>query len=390
MASYSWPLQKNSIGLQEKLALTKFLWTSDRFTNGPEVKKFEEAWSKWQGKKYSLYVSNGSCANFLLLDAVKELYFPNRRSLKIFAPAINWSTNLATFIQQKHDIYLYDIDRKTYSPTWDSVSQLSKVQPDIVYLTHVLGISNDMEKVKEMWPNAMILEDCCESHGAKDFKTGKKVGTTGEGATFSFYFGHHMTTIEGGMICTDNENLYNLLKAKRSHGLSREMLPIPKQKVELQNLNIDPSFLFPTAGYNFRNIEFGAVLGQVQLKKLDHWNEIRNKNYQEFYSCIKEIPEYFYRPATPEGNSAMVLPFHCKDEVLALDLKRFLNQIGVETRPFLVGNVTNQPFMKRENWVASTLPNASQMDSCSFYIGNNQFVNPAKIQELIWQILCEF
>ncbi|ADD95090.1 hypothetical protein [uncultured phage MedDCM-OCT-S04-C348] len=199
-----------------------------------------------------------------------------------------------------------------------------------------------------------------------------------------------MTTIEGGMICTDNKDLYNLLKAKRSHGLSREMLPIPKQKIELENLNIDPSFLFPTAGYNFRNIEFGAVLGQVQLKKLDHWNEIRNKNYQEFYLGIEQIPEYFYKPATPEGNSAMVLPFHCKDKVFASDLKRFLNQIRVETRPFLVGNVTNQPFMKRENWVASTLPNASQMDCCSFYIGNNQFVNPAKIQELLWKIVCEF
>lgn len=390
MASYSWPLQNNSIGLQEKLALTKFLWTTDRFTNGPEVKKFEEAWSKWQGKKHSLYVSNGSCANFLLLDAVKELYFKDRQYLKIFAPAINWSTNLSTFKQQGHDIYLYDIDEETYSPTPESVAVFHGVKPDIVYLTHVLGISNNMKRIKELWPDALILEDCCESHGARDPHTNKKVGNTGVGATFSFYFGHHMTTIEGGMICVDDEELYNLMRAKRSHGLSREMLPQYRVEVELENLNIDPTFLFPTAGYNFRNIEFGAVLGQVQLKKLNKWNKIRHNNYKEFYLGMESLFNLCSLPARPEGNSAMVLPFHCHDESIAQELKTFLKRKGVETRPFLVGDVRKQPFMKGTHYFSGQLPNTERMDQCSFYIGNNQFVSPANIQALLSDIRCEF
>lgn len=382
MNVFDWPLQKNTMGLKERLALAKFVLTSDRFTNGPECRLFEEEWSKWLGVPYSLYVANGSVANFLLLDAVAEYYFPQRKRLTIFAPAINWATNISTFCQQNHEVYFYDIDYDSYSPTRESVAQLSKqgLEPDVVYLTHVLGISNDMQLIKELWPNAIVIEDCCESHGARDQKTDVKVGTTGIGSTFSFYFGHHMTTIEGGMVCVKDEGLYNLLRAKRSHGLSREMLPKYRNEYKEKYPDIDPTFLFPTKGYNFRNVETGAVIGRVQLQKLDQWNAQRHKNYSLFRAESTKRPWFDCLPPS-QGNCAMTLPFHCKDQKVAEQLKTFLQLIGVETRPFLVGNLLRQPFMETyKSRIA--LPNTERMHTHSFYIGNNHFIKEQDILKL--------
>jgi CDP-6-deoxy-D-xylo-4-hexulose-3-dehydrase len=382
MSEFNWPLQKNTVGLEERLALIKFIATSDRFTNGPKCREFEEQWSKWQGSPYSLYVANGSVANFLLLDAVKEKYFSTKEKLTIFAPAINWATNISTFCQQKHNVYFYDIDYETYSPTVESVTALSEkgLVPDIIYLTHILGISNDMGRIAELWPNTIILEDCCESHGARDPKTNVKVGNTGIGSTFSFYFGHHMTTIEGGMVCVKDKNLYNLLRAKRSHGLSRETTPDYQKIIKANNPDIDPTFLFPTKGYNFRNVETGAVLGLVQLKKLNRWNAQRNQNYHVFYKEMIKKPWFDTLPI-PLGNSAMTLPFHCKDAKVAKKLKPLLQYMGIETRPFLVGNLLRQPFMKDYKSLIA-LPNSEKMHTHSFYIGNNHFIKPSDVDNL--------
>lgn len=381
MSEFNWPLQKNTIGWQEKLALFKFLLTSDRFTNGPLCREFEEQWSTWQGCKYSLFVSSGTTANTLLLDAVRDLEYSHNCPLEILCPAVNWATNISTFKQQRHDIYFYDIDYETYSPTKESLDRLKAqgVYPSIVYVTHIMGFANDLSYIKELWPDAIILEDCCESHGALT-KDGHKVGNVGLGSTFSFYFGHHMTTIEGGMVCTNNADLYNLMRAKRSHGMAREMLEDYRKLEEKLSPDIDPAFLFPTEGYNFRNTELGAVLGKVQLKKLDRFIEKRHVNYVTFYKHMKDHPWIKSLP-NPDGNSAMTFPFHCISKETRDEMKAALNYLGVETRPFLVGNLLRQPFMldyQRKPY----LPNSEEIHDCAFYIGNNHFVTTKQIKEL--------
>ncbi len=378
MSKFKWPLQKNTIGFEEKFALIKFILTSDRFTNGPKCQQFEEEWSAWQGRKYSLFVSSGSTANTLLLDAVRDLYFSKNKKLKILCPAVNWATNISTFRQQGHSIFFYDIDYTTYSPTFESLKRLKEVgfKPDVVYATHIMGFANRLNQVKEYWPDAILLEDCCESHGALTLDK-KKVGNEGTGSTFSFYFGHHMTTIEGGMVCTDDVDLYNLMRAKRSHGMAREMLPRYRSLEEELAPDIDPSFLFPTEGYNFRNTELGAVLGLVQLKKLDRFIEKRNQNYHQFLWAMVGHPWIKSLPA-PLGNSAMTLPFHCKSQETKDRLKSKLNEIGNETRPFLVGNLLKQPFM-HDYHQDPYLPNSEEIHTNSFYIGNNHFVTETQI-----------
>ena len=205
-------------------------------------------------------------------------------------------------------------------------------------------------------------------------------GNTGIGSTFSFYFGHHMTTIEGGMVCVQDEKLYNLLRAKRSHGLSREMLPAYRSEIQDKYPDVDPTFLFPTKGYNFRNVETGAVLGRVQLKKLDSWNEQRSKNYAFFRKEMLHR-SWFENLPKPTGNSAMTLPFHCKDAETAAEVKKFLQLIGIETRPFLVGNLLRQPFMEDYESLIP-LPNSERMHTHSFYIGNNHFIKEGDIKAL--------
>ena len=381
MPRFDWPLQKNTIGLQEKLALIQFILTSDRFTNGPKCLQFEQEWSNWQGRKYSLFVSSGTTANVLLLDAVRDFYFSKKTKLKILCPAVNWSTNISTFKQQGHQVFFYDIDYVDYSPCYESIKRYKEIGfiPDVVYVTHIMGFANRLQQIKEYWPDAILLEDCCESHGALNLH-GKKVGNEGLGSTFSFYFGHHMTTIEGGMVSTDNIDLYNLMRAKRSHGLSREMLPKYRDLEEKMSPDIDPSFLFPTEGHNFRNTELGAVLGLVQIKKLDTFISKRNKNYYKFLRMMVGHPWIKSLPA-PKGNSAMTLPFHCKSPESKEKLKSKLNELGVETRPFLVGNLLRQPFMSDYS-LRPYLPNSEEIHTHSFYIGNNHFITEDQIESL--------
>jgi CDP-6-deoxy-D-xylo-4-hexulose-3-dehydrase len=176
------------------------------------------------------------------------------------------------------------------------------------------------------------------------------------------------------------EKLYNLLRAKRSHGLSREMLPSYRVEIQEKYPDVDPTFLFPTKGYNFRNVETGAVLGRVQLKKLDSWNEQRSKNYALFRKEMMRRPWFDTLPE-PTGNSAMTLPFHCKDAETAAEIKKFLQLIGIETRPFLVGNLLCQPFMEDYKSLIP-LPNSERMHTHSFYIGNNHFIKEADIKAL--------
>jgi len=381
MSVFDWPLQKNTIGLQEKFALFKFLLTSDRFTNGPVCQAFEQEWSRWQGCRFSLFVSSGTTANTLLLDAVRDVQFSKNTKLQIVCPAVNWATNISTFKQQGHDIHFYDIDYESYSPTQASLDYLvaNGVDPDVVYVTHVMGFANDLRYIKKIWPHAIILEDCCESHGALNLD-GHKVGNLGLGSTFSFYFGHHMTTIEGGMVCTDDEDLYNIMRAKRSHGMAREMLGPYRSLEEKLSPDIDPAFLFPTEGYNFRNTEIGAVIGRVQLKKLDDFIEQRAANYTAFYQEMAHHPWIKTLPV-PDGNSAMTLPFHCVSKSRRNKLKNILRSFGVETRPFLVGNLLRQPFMA-DYHKETYLPNSEEIHDCAFYIGNNHFIDTKQVKKL--------
>ena len=362
-----WPLMQSAITDTDKQALISFISTSDRYTCGPKVKEFEDAWSKWLGCQHSLFVTSGSSANLLLMAAVKELYkIPN--GSKVLVPACTWVTNVSPVFQVGLEPVFCDVDLDRYSFDMDA---LPEEDIRVVFITHLLGLNAPVEKLKKKYPNAIFLEDICESHGVKA-PNGMKRGSTGLGGTFSFYYGHHMTTIEGGMICTDSDDLYELMKIKRSHGMARLLSPHLYEEAINKYPNIDPKFLFLTDGYNFRNTELNAVLGIEQLKRLDKNVEVRRKNFDCFIKLLN--PDIFYLPYNDPGNSSFSFPFVCKNPEEREKLKSIFDELGVEHRPIVSGNLLLHPFL--DKWKDSvSVPNATKLNDGGVYIGNSQFVN---------------
>ena len=369
-----WPLMNNAITSSDKLKLIEFISSTDSYTNGVKVREFEDEWSKWLGCKHSLFVSSGSTANFLLLAAVKELYNILPGS-KVLVPACTWVTNVAPVFQLGLEPVFVDIDFNTFS---FDVTKLPDEDIKIVFITHLLGLNAPVEALKEKYPNALFLEDICESHGVKDVNGVKRGCETG--STFSFYYGHHMTTVEGGMVCTDDDKLYELMCLKRSHGMARNLMPRNYQAAIEMFPDIDPRFLFLTDGYNFRSTEFNAVLGLEQLKRLDRSIEIRRENYKYFIENLDG--ELFYVPPFDEGNSSFCFPFICKSKDEKNKLLEIFNELGVETRPVVAGNLLIHPFL--EKWKDSVeVPNATRLNECGIYIGNSQFVTIEMIHKVM-------
>lgn len=361
-----WPLMQTAITESDKKSLIDFISSSDRYTCGAKVKQFEDAWSTWLGCKHSVYVTSGSTANLLLLASVKELYnIPN--GSKVLVPACTWVTNVSPVFQVGLEPVFCDVDLKRYSFDLDNL-------PDedirIVFVTHLLGLNAPVETLKEKYPNAIFLEDICESHGVVG-PDGIKRGANSLGSTFSFYYGHHMTTIEGGIISTNDSNLYELMLLKRSHGMARHLLPENYEKTITKYPDINPQFLFLTDGYNFRNTELNAVLGLEQLKRLDDSIEIRRRNFDCFITHLD--PDIFYIPYNDPGNSSFAFPFICRRHEDVKKLRDIFNELGVEHRPIVSGNLLLHPFLN--TWKdAVNVPNATVLNNNGVYIGNNQFI----------------
>ena len=373
-----WPLMHDTINWRDKYELLKFIVFSNRFTNGPKVRAFEEAWSKWLGAKYSLYVSSGSTANFLLVAAIKDLYKIPAGS-KVLLPACTWVTNVSPIIQLGLEPVFCDISLDHFS--FDTEKLPNDQDIKIVFVTHLLGLDAPVEKLKEKYPKAIFIEDICESHGVEG-PTGIRRGAgSSEGATFSFYYGHHMTTIEGGMVSPNNKALYELMRLKRSHGLAREMSPEDFEKAKKDWPDIDSRFLFLTDGYNFRNTEMGAVLGLSQLKRLDASIAIRRENYKYFCERLTEFSDYVHVPCDSSLNSSFVFPLVCKSPELMKKLKAKFETRGIENRPIVSGNLLRQPFLK--GFKAGPLPNADVVNDNGVYIGNSQFVTLDMVNTLI-------
>lgn len=367
-----WPLMGETITFTDRLKMAYFAMTADKFTNGERVKQFEKEWSTWLGAKHSLYVSSGSTANFLLIAAAKELY-NLKPGDKVLVPACTWMTNVAPIIQLGLTPIFCDVNLTNFSfDLTDAIKISKKHDIKMVFVTHLLGFSADNEVLKRIFTNAIILDDVCESHGCTDI-AGIKRGANSLGATFSFYFGHHMSTIEGGMISTNNDDLYDLMKMKRSHGFARESTRFAEYAETYKD--IDKQFLFITDGYNFRNHEICAVLGSSQLKRLDDMITIRNKNHELFCKIIDKYPHLFYNIKNSIGNSSFCLPFICKSPEIMKAMKDTFTKNGIEYRPVVSGNLLRQPFLAEYSIdTDKEITNADIIQTQGVYIGNNHFV----------------
>ena len=368
---------KNTLSFMDRVKLAKFILTSDKFTQGEKVEEFENKWSEWLGCKHSLYVTSGSTANFLLIAAVMEKY-NLRKGDKVLLPTCTWVTNINPIFQLGLTPIFCDVNLENYSFDIENLKRISEKHPDIklVFVTHLLGIPANVPEYKKYFPDAVFLDDVCESHGCI---MGSKVGSNSVGSTFSFYFGHHMSTIEGGMISTNDSDLYDLMKLKRSHGLARVSGKF--EEYIQKNPEIEKSFLFVTDGYNFRNTEIGAVLGINQLKRLNKFIEIRRENYKRYVEIVNQSNNLFKVTYNP-GNSSFCFPFICKTKEVKTKLIELFEEYSVEYRPVVGGNLLRQPYLNYEVDCPSETLNADIIHENGIYIGNSQFVGRREMKIL--------
>jgi CDP-6-deoxy-D-xylo-4-hexulose-3-dehydrase len=381
MKQLRWPLMKNAVTWSDKYKMVKFLLTSDRYTNGPRVREFEAQWAEWVGSKHALMVSSGSTANSLIMAAVKEKY-GLKDGDKVLVPACTWVTNISPVFQLGFKPIFCDVNLQNFSFDIEHMKEIKQKHPDIkiVFVTHLLGFPADNDVYKEIFPDAIILDDVCESHGCLDID-GYKVGANSVAASFSFYFGHHMTTIEGGMVNVNDSELYELMRMKRSHGLARESGNL--KKYADQYPEIHPQFLFMTDGYNFRSSDFNAVLGLSQLTRLDDMIDHRRKNFKEFVKIMDNHKDKFYPVDHNIHNSNFAFPFICKDPELTKKMKKVFDDNGVEHRPIVGGNLLRQPFLKGYKFgTPRKNANVDLLNDNGVYIGNSHFVTKKDMEWL--------
>ena len=376
---FFWPLQENAIDKRNTQTLIKFIKTTERYTQFTEVRKFEDAWSKWQGCKYSVFFNSGSSGILVIFAALKE-YFKWEKDVEIIVPAVTWITDISVILQLGFKPVFVDVNLDDFSFDYADLEKKITSKTKAIFLTHLLGFPADINKIKKIVGKKKIhiIEDCCEAHGAKIGN--KKVGNFGLANVFSFYWGHHMTTVEGGMVSTNNKDLYHMFLLKRAHGLARELPPEMHDIYKKKYKDIDFEFLFLTDGFNMRNTELSAVLGRSQLKNLDKFITKRNNVYNKFLKIISKYPKFLLAPNNA-GISSFCLPFILKEANAKNKLQKYLQAKGIETRPIISGNLLRQPFLK-SYFRRKEFPNAELIHTNGFYIGNNQFINDKRLAKL--------
>ena len=282
------PLQRDTINNADIDRLIEWLKTYPRLTKGNVTLEFEKKWSKWLGTKYSVFVNSGSSANLLMLYAL--IISGRMKNNKVVIPGLCWATDLAPILQLNLQPILCDIDLGTLSIDLEELEKIFiEENPSTLLLVSILGFSPRMNEIIELCKkyDVILLEDNCESLGTE--YEGKKLGNFGLMTSFSTYFGHHISTIEGGIVSTNDDEMNDLLLSIRSHGWDRD-LSSDKQK-ELRGKNnisdFDAFYTFYYPGFNLRSTDLQAYIGLGQLEKLDEIIEKREKNYKRFFSEIK-------------------------------------------------------------------------------------------------------
>ncbi|MBL7145635.1 MAG: DegT/DnrJ/EryC1/StrS aminotransferase family protein [Phycisphaerae bacterium] len=379
----NWPLMKNNITEEDLTKLIDFLKTMPRLTQSENVRAFEAEWSDWLGVKYSVFANSGASANLATMTALKHLYGTG----EVIVPTLTWVSDIASVIQNGFTPVFVDIDPKNLC--MDSEQVIAKISERTrgVFLTHVQGFNGLNESLLKTLRerNIPLIEDVCESHGATF--NGRKLGSFGLVSNFSYYFAHHMSTIEGGMICTDDENIYETMRMLRSHGMTREVLNDSiRNKYADAHPDLSPDFIFAYPAYNIRGTEIGAVLGRSQLKRLDANNNKRIRNFEIFLSNLE--PEKYRTDFDLNGscNYAFNLILAKPDPDLRDKVEQTLRDARVEFRRGSSGggNQMRQPYLKgivaENQW--RQYPQVEHVHFYGYYIGNHPNLEEKQILAL--------
>lgn len=380
-----YPLMRNNISREDLDAVIQHLRQDDPIlTHGANVRAFEEEWSRWLGVKYSVLVNSGASANLLTL-ALLRLRYPEGG--EVLVPPLTWVSDIAAVLQNGFVPVFVDIDPRNLAMDPRQVVGKLNSKTRAVFLTHVQGFDGltDALLVELKKRDILLIEDVCESHGATHGNA--KLGTFGWISNFSFYYAHHLSTIEGGMVCTNDEQVYQQARMFRSHGMVRESND-PKVREEYcrQNPELNPDFIFAFAAYNMRNTEIGGIMGRSQLKRLDANIERRNRNLRRFLGLID--PEKYRTDFKLEGcsNYAFNLVLKHPDPDLAERLMRKMREAEIEFRRGSAGggNQMRQPYLRNiaPQELSLEFPEVEHIHFYGFYIGNFPTLSDKEIDEI--------
>jgi len=357
--------------------LIDWLGKYPRLTKGPITLELEKKWSKWLGTKNTVFCNSGSSANLLMLWALVEAGRIGRDS-KIVVPSVAWATDLAPVIQLGMTPILCDSNMEDLSVDLNHLEKIfNETKPEVLLLVSVLGLVPDMRKISDLCEKygVILLEDTCESMGSK--YNGKKLGTFGLMSSFSTYFGHHISTIEGGFVSTDDEELYEVLKSIRSHGWDRDASKEYSKQLrdKWKTSDFDSLYTFYHSGFNLRSTDLQAFIGLSQIDKLDSICEKRNKNFKIYQKELAGIsPNIEEKGFT--SNFAYPVIHEYRDAMVAR-----LQKENIEVRPMICGSMGTQPFYVKK-YGRKELPNVSQIDKYGFYIPNHPGLSKEEILKI--------
>ena len=384
------PLMKNNILETDLTPVINLLKEKDpKLTSGPKVKEFEESWSKWLGVKYSIFINSGSSANLLCMALLKEKFPEGGDEI---VPPFTWSSDISSIIWMGFNPVFVDINLSSLALNSDLViSELEKNKNiKAIFLTHAQGINGLDNKLLNYVKanNIFLIEDVCESHGVV-LENGHKAGSAGNVSCFSFYYAHHMSTIEGGMVCTNDESTYESLRMLRSHGMVREINNEKYKKEWIENYqDLNEKFIFTKPAFNFRNNEIGALIGIEQLKRLDNIVKKRASNFEYFLSLL---PDWCFKDFNLKGQSNYAFNVILKEpnKELMKKLENKLEEKEIEYRRGSAGggNQMRQPYVRSifnftDNDFKLISPVTDHIHFYGMYLGNYPELTFDSIKEI--------
>jgi CDP-6-deoxy-D-xylo-4-hexulose-3-dehydrase len=371
-----------------KEKLISFIKDADILSFGPQCKKFEETFAKWQGRKYCTFVNSGSSANLAIIQAMLNLG-RIKKGDKVGVSTLTWSTNVMPLIELGLKVVPIDVELDTLNVSSNKLKEILLTQKiKMLFLTNLLGFCDDIDVIRKVCDDnkIILIEDNCESLGT--IYKGKKLGNYGLASTFSFYVGHHMSTIEGGAICTDDEEIANMLCLVRAHGWDRNLAEQSQQKIRTR-YNVNSSFYsrytFYDLGYNLRPSEINGFIGNTQMPYIDKIIETRKNTFLEIAKKIYAQKDKFYpvRYDHIDLISNFAVPIICKSQKIRDDLVEKCNS-KIELRPIVGGDMTQQPFFgKYVDGPFLKNSNASIIHQQGLYFGNNPELTDSEKQQII-------
>ncbi len=363
-----------------------FLKKEPRLTASKKVFEFEKKWSKWLGSRYSAFVNSGSSANLISIATLKILN-KNKNKNEVIVPTLTWSSDVSSIIHCGFKPVFADIQMNTLSMSLENIKNKITKKTLAIFYTHAQGFNgfdnNFLDYIKKR--NIILIEDVCESHGAS-FKN-KKVGNFGLMSNFSFYYAHHMSTIEGGMISTNDKTVYNIILSLRAHGLARELKDKKlEKKIQNQNKILSKDFIFLYPAYNMRNNEIGAVIGINQLNRLNKNIKLRTRNFLFFLKNLNNKKFFTNFKTKGSSNYAFPLILRSKDYKKRDKLELLMKKNKIEFRRGNAGggNQMRQPFVKKILGKINfkKYPIIEHIHSFGYYIGNYPTLNLIKIKKI--------